>query len=242
MRQQVRILGVPIDIITEEETFQKLVSFLDAEGEALKKIYTPNPEIVMVAQQDPELLKALEDADLVLPDGIGLLIASKLKGFGLKERVTGIDTMDKLLTYCGEQGKSIFLLGGKPGTAEIACKNMGNKYRGLKIAGFHHGYFQEMDEVEIVEGINKAQPDVLFVCLGAPKQEKWVNKYKHQLHCRLAMGVGGSVDIYAGTAKRAPVIFQKTGLEWFYRLAKEPWRIKRMMALPKFLIDVLRKQ
>ncbi|AOY74831.1 WecB/TagA/CpsF family glycosyltransferase [Clostridium formicaceticum] len=240
MRNQVKILGVPIDQITEEEAFYRLTSFL--EGSTVKKVYTPNPEIIMMAQQDEALFRVLEEADLVLPDGIGLIIASKIKGLGLKERVTGIDTMDKLLTYCGEKGKSIFLLGGKPGTAALACENMKKQYKGIKIAGFYHGYFQGKDEPEIIEEINQANPDILFVCLGAPKQEKWIYKYQHQLNCKLAMGVGGSVDIYAGTAKRAPILFQKLGLEWFYRLAKEPWRIKRMMALPKFLIRVTLKE
>lgn len=240
MRKQVKILGVPIDMISQEEAFQRLISFL--EESSIRKIYTPNPEIVMLAQTDEGLLKVIEGADLVLPDGIGLLIASKLKGLGLKERVTGIDTMDKLLKYCGEKGKSIYLFGGKPGTAEIACKNMEERYRGIKIAGLHHGYFKEIDEKDIIADINTAAPDILFVCLGAPKQEKWIDQYQNQLNCKIAMGVGGSVDIYAGTAKRAPVIFQKVGLEWFYRLMKEPWRIKRMMALPKFLIQVVLKQ
>ncbi|SNS09424.1 N-acetylmannosaminyltransferase [Anaerovirgula multivorans] len=240
MRKQVRILGVPIDMISQEEAFQKLVLFL--EGSSIKKIYTPNPEIVMLAQEDQRLLKVIEGADLVLPDGIGLLIASKIKGLGLKERVTGVDTMDRLLNYCGDKKRSIYLLGGKPGTAEIACKNIEQQYPGIKIAGLHHGYFQEADENEIIADINAAAPDLLFVCLGAPKQEKWIDRYQDQLNCKIAMGVGGSVDIYAGTAKRAPVIFQKVGLEWFYRLMKEPWRMKRMMVLPKFLIQVIVKQ
>lgn len=240
MRKQVRILGVPIDMISQEEAFQKLVLFL--EGSSIKKIYTPNPEIVMLAQEDQRLLKVIEGADLVLPDGIGLLIASKIKGLGLKERVTGVDTMDRLLSYCGDKKRSIYLLGGKPGTAEIACKNIEQKYPGIKIAGLHHGYFQEVNENEIIADINAAAPDLLFVCLGAPKQEKWIDRYQDQLNCKIAMGVGGSVDIYAGTTKRAPVIFQKVGLEWFYRLMKEPWRMKRMMVLPKFLIQVIVKQ
>ncbi|AKL96758.1 N-acetylmannosaminyltransferase TagA [Clostridium aceticum] len=240
MRNQVKILGVPIDQITAQEAFQQLTVFL--EGDTLKKVYTPNPEIIMVAQQDQRLLNVLQEADLVLPDGIGLIIASKIKGLGLKERVTGIDTMDKLLTYCGEKQKSIFLMGGKPGIAALACETMKKQYRGIKIAGFHHGYFQETDEPQIIEEINQVAPDVLFVCLGAPKQEKWIHKYRDQLNCKLAMGVGGSVDIYAGTAKRAPLFFQRLGLEWFYRLIKEPWRAKRMAALPKFLVRVTLKQ
>lgn len=240
MNEKVKILGVPIDNIDREGVLLKLVGFL--EGESLKKVYTPNPEIVMLAQQDQELYRILHEADLVLPDGIGLIIASKLKKLGLQQRITGIDTMDSLLQYCGQKGKSVFIVGGKPGTAEIACKNIERKYSGIKIAGFHHGYFKEKDEAGILDKINSGNTDILFVCLGAPKQEKWIDKYKNHLNCKIAMGVGGSVDIYAGTAKRAPVLFQKLGLEWFYRLAKEPWRAKRMAVLPQFLIRFIIKQ
>lgn len=239
MRKRVRILGTYIDLISKEEAFIKLRGFLNQSS--MKIVYTPNPEIVMLAQEDKDLMQAIEGADLVLPDGIGLLIASKIKGLGLKERITGIDTMDKLLAYCGEEGKSIFLFGGKPGIAQIACENIEGKYQGIKIAGFHHGYFQEEDEKDIVTLINSRRPDILFVCLGAPKQEKWIYQHREELDCSLAMGVGGSVDIYGGKAKRAPKIFQRLGLEWFYRLLKEPWRIKRMTVLPHFLIRVIIK-
>ena len=237
MRKQVEILKVPIDDVSNVEAMERLKIFLEEPN--LKKVYTPNPEIVMLAQDDTELLRIIQEADLVLADGIGLLIASKIKGLGLKERVTGIDTMEQLLIYSAEKGKSIYLLGGKPGVAEIACKNIEEKYKGIKIAGFHHGYFQDKDEKEIIDNINRSKPDILFIALGAPKQEKWIDKYKNILECRLVMGVGGGVDIYAGTAKRAPLIFRKLGLEWFYRLIKEPWRIKRMMNLPKFLIKII---
>lgn len=240
MREQVRILGVPIDKISKEDAFNKLREFL--EGNSIKKVYTPNPEIVMLAQEDNTLFRAVEEADLVLPDGIGLLLASKVKDLGLSERVTGVDTMEKLLTYCSEMEKSIYLFGGKPATVELAASNIKEKFNGLKIGGYHHGYFDESDNPVIIADINKAKPDILFVCLGAPKQEKWIHKYHQQLECKLAMGVGGSIDIYAGTVKRAPIAFQKMGLEWFYRLMKEPWRIKRMMVLPKFLVNVIIKQ
>jgi len=235
MRKQESILGVKFDIVTESEALNKLIEFLDGDS-SLKKVYTPNPEIVMLAQDDNELFRIVNEADLVLADGIGVIIASKIKGLELKDRVTGVDTMDKLLEYCGQKGKSIFIFGGKPGVAEIACENIEKKYKGIKIAGHYHGYVSENDEDEIINKINKTKADILFVCLGAPKQEKWIDKNKNKLKCSLAMGVGGSVDVYAGVAKRAPVAFQKLGLEWFYRLLKEPWRFKRMLVLPKFLI------
>ncbi|QUH18742.1 WecB/TagA/CpsF family glycosyltransferase [Alkaliphilus sp. B6464] len=238
MRKQESILGVKFDIVNEDEALEKLMNFLE-EDSSLKKVYTPNPEIVMLAQDDKELFRILSEADLVLADGIGVILASKIKGLELKDRVTGVDTMDKLLKYCGQKGKSIFIFGSKPGIAELACKNIEKKYEGIKIAGYHHGYFSENDEDEIINKINGVNPDVLFVCLGAPKQEKWIDKNKDRLNCSLAMGVGGSVDVYAGVAKRAPIAFQKLGLEWFYRLLKEPWRFKRMLVLPKFLIKFI---
>ena len=238
MRKQESILGVKFDIVNEDEALEKLINFLE-EDSSLKKVYTPNPEIVMLAQEDKELFKILSEADLVLADGIGVIIASKIRGLELKNRVTGVDTMDRLLKYCGQTGKSIFIFGGKPGIAEIACENIEKKYEGVKIAGYHHGYVTDNDQDEIINKINGANPDVLFVCLGAPKQEKWIDKNKDRLNCSLAMGVGGSVDVYAGVAKRAPIAFQKLGLEWFYRLLKEPWRFKRMLILPKFLIKFI---
>lgn len=238
MRKQESILGVKFDIVNEDAALEKLVEFVE-EGSSLKKVYTPNPEIVMLAQDDKELFRILSEADLVLADGIGVIIASKIKGLELKDRVTGVDTMDRLLKYCGQTGKSIFIFGGKPGIAEIACKNIESQYKGVKIAGYHHGYITDNDQDEIINKINGVKPDVLFVCLGAPKQEKWIDKNKDRLNCSLAMGVGGSVDVYAGVAKRAPIAFQKLGLEWFYRLLKEPWRFKRMLVLPKFLIKFI---
>ncbi len=237
MRRQIRILGIPIDSISRQKAMEKLKLFLDSPS--IHTVFTPNPEIVMLAQEDMGLKRAIEDADLVLPDGIGLIIASKLKGLGLKERITGIDTMATLLDYCGKKEKSIFILGGKPGRAEKACQNIEVKYPGIKIAGFKHGYYQEDEEAELLNYINSKGADILFVCLGAPKQEKWIHQHRDKLNCRLAMGVGGSVDIYSGQVKRAPKVFQKLGLEWFYRLIKEPWRIGRMLLLPKFLIQVI---
>ncbi|QUH25667.1 WecB/TagA/CpsF family glycosyltransferase [Serpentinicella alkaliphila] len=238
MKKQVDILGVPVDMVSRSEAIEEIKKLIETPG--LSSVFTPNPEMIMLAQEDEEFLSILKNADLVLPDGIGLLIASKIKGLGLTERVTGIDTMNSLLEYCGRESKTIYLLGGKPGVPDLACKNIENRFTGIKIGGFHDGYFTKDEESGIVNEINSINPDILFVCLGAPKQEKWISQYKHLLKCNLAMGVGGSVDIYAGTAKRAPKIFQKLGMEWFYRLAKEPWRYKRMMSLPRFILKILK--
>lgn len=239
MRDTQSILGINFDVVNEKEALNKLIDFIN-EDSKLKKVYTPNPEIVMLAQDDKDLYRILEEADLVLADGIGVIIASKIKGLKLKDRVTGVDTMDKLLGYCGQNGKSIFIFGGKPGVAKVACQNIEKKYKGIKIAGYNHGYIKDKNEEDaLIDKINDTKPDVLFVCLGAPRQEKWIDKNKDRLNCSIAMGVGGSVDVYAGVVKRAPVVFQNLGLEWFYRLVKEPWRFKRMLILPKFLIKFI---
>lgn len=237
MIKRIEIMGVPIDAVDMTEAEAHASAFF--EQESLRVIYTPNTEIVMAAQQDKILLDAIKAADLVIPDGIGLIYASRILKKGLKERVTGVDLMGRILSYCNQQEKSIYILGGKPGVAQQACVNIRARFPHLKIAGFRNGYFQEDETDQIIKEVNQSCADILFVGLGAPKQEKWIYQHRKALETKIAMGVGGGVDIWAGTVKRAPVIYQKLGLEWFYRLLKEPWRYKRMMSLPKFMIKVL---
>lgn len=227
------IMDVPVHPVTNDEIIDRLKDMM--EEPKIHSIMTPNPEMVMLANKHPELMMALTNADLVLPDGIGLIIASKMKKIGLKERVTGIDTMAKVLQICHENHMRIFLLGGKPGRAEKAISNMLEKYSGIEAAGCHHGYYNDDENDKVVSLINEYQPHVLFVCLGSPRQEVWIHKNSDQLNCRITMGVGGSVDVYAGEVKRAPAIYQQLGIEWFYRLIQEPTRIRRMSVLPLFL-------
>lgn len=240
MRRTTKIYGVPIDIVNLEGAFEYFKQLLDRAGFSF--ICTPNTEIVMSARDDDELKNVLKTSDMNIPDGIGLIIASKLHKLGLIERVTGIDLMGEIFEFCDYSRKSIYILGGKPGVAERAVENIKEKYLNIDIKGYRDGYFNEEDEDKIIDKINDISPDVLFVCLGSPKQEKWIYKHRRNLKVKVAMGVGGSVDIWAGTAKRAPRIFIILGLEWLYRLIKEPWRIKRMMNLPKFMIQVLRSK
>ncbi len=237
MRDTTKIFGSPIDIVSLEGAFERFKYLL--EENRFSMIFTPNTEIIMVAKRDIELKDVLIASDMNIPDGIGLVIASKLHNLGIPERVTGVDMMDKILNFCNCTKKSIYILGGKPGVAEAAIDNMSSQYPNIEIKGFHHGYFKSEDEMKVVDKINEKKPDVLFVSLGAPRQEKWIYKHRKILNTKIAMGVGGSIDIWAGTAKRAPKIFQSLGLEWFYRLLKEPWRAKRMMSLPQFLIQVI---
>lgn len=237
MSKTANILGVPIDIVNYEGAFDIFKDLLHKENCSM--IVTPNSEIVMNASKDENLKNIIKESDLCIPDGIGLIYASKIHNLGLTERVTGVDFMYKILKYCNDEKKSIYILGGKPKVAEMACKNIKNKFSSIDIKGFGDGYFKSEDEINIIENINRLKPDILFVALGAPRQEMWIHKYKTKLNVKVAMGVGGSVDIWAGTVKRAPQIYQRLGIEWFYRLIKEPWRYKRMLALPKFMIKVL---
>lgn len=233
----VKIFGVKFDNVTADEASRRFLTMI--ESDRLKTIYTPNTEMIMKAQQDPDFKAILNEGDLVVPDGIGVVIASKIHQLGLSERVPGIELMAMILEYCNRTGKSIYLFGGRPGVAELASSKIKSTYPNLKIAGYRDGFFKNSDEFAILNGINEKKPDVLFVALGAPKQEKWIHSNKKILNTRVAMGVGGSLDVWAGTAKRAPVIFQKLGLEWFYRLLTQPTRVMRMMSLPKFMIKVL---
>lgn len=233
----IKILGVRVDKVNTAEAYNRFLQLMD--GETLSMIFTPNTEIVMMAQQDHELRSILREADLVVPDGIGLVYASKLHHLGLDERVTGIDLMERILRYCHTTRKSIYILGGKPGVAERATEAILKAYPGLVSKGFQDGYFKPDQELKIIDRINELKPDLLFVAMGAPRQEKWIYKHRKILNARVAMGVGGSVDVWAGTSKRAPLFYQKANLEWLYRLIKNPSRIGRMMALPKFMVKVM---
>lgn len=235
--KSIKILGVKIHQVTNETAYNRFLHLM--EQPELSMIVTPNTEIVMMAQEDAALKEILQDAELVIPDGIGLVYASKIHQLGLTERVTGIDTMDKMLKYCNNNKKSIYLFGGKPGVAEKASEKMKEAYPHLTIKGIRDGYFSKEEEDKIIDHINEVKPDILFVALGAPKQEKWIYANRKLLNAKVAMGVGGAFDVWSGVAKRAPKIFQDLHLEWFYRLLKEPSRIGRMMSLPKFMIKVL---
>lgn len=235
--EAVRIFGVRFDNVTASEAKRRFIAMMESGG--LKTIYTPNTEIIMKAQDDPTFKQVLNEGDLVIPDGIGVVLASKIHHLGLSERVPGIELMGLMLEFCNRAGKSIYLFGGAPGIAEMASEKILSTYPNLKIVGIRDGYFKEEDVWSILDDINEKKPDILFVALGAPKQEKWIHQHKKTLNAKVAMGVGGALDVWSGTVKRAPVIYQKLGLEWFYRLLKQPSRIGRMMSLPKFMIKVI---
>lgn len=200
-------------------------------------VFTPNSEIVQNCIDEPELYGIINSAEVTIPDGIGVIKASKILGTPLKERIPGVELGERLIRESNYHGAKIFILGGKPGVAETASEKLREKYPNVEICGVHDGYFKkEGEECDLViDEIKKSAADILFVCLGAPVQEKWINANRSRLeNVRILLGLGGSVDAYAGTVKRAPEFFCNHGLEWFYRLVCQPSRIGRMMKLPKF--------
>lgn len=233
------ILGVPVHQVTKKQAIERIMQFMKQEG--CHKVYTPNPEIIMAARRDPELKKALKEADLVVPDGIGVVIASKFTKNKLSERVPGYDLVQKLFRGMEKKQGTVYFLGSAPGVAHKAADKMQEKYPGLRILGVRNGYFNKEEEKKIVRQINDAKPDLLLVGLGAPKQEKWVHKYYKDLQVKVCIGVGGSFDVMSGKVKRAPILFQKIGLEWFYRLIIQPTRWKRMLQLPLFMYIVIQE-
>ncbi len=239
-RKTVEILGVNVDSITFKEALKKAENLVKTEGVSM--IFTPNPEIIMCAKNDDEMRNILNSADICTADGIGVVYGSKILGTPVPERVAGFDLVCALLGKLAKSGEGVFLFGAKPGVAEVAKAKMEEKYPGICVAGCHHGYFGPEDEADIVQKINSSGAKLLLVCLGAPKQEKWIAKHKAELTVNLCMGVGGTLDVFAGTAKRAPKLFIKLNLEWAYRILKNPSRIGRFAALPKFVIEVLKNK
>ncbi len=195
-------------------------------------ICTPNPEIVMAAQKDPAFRDLLNRAELCLPDGVGVVIASKLLGKPLPERVAGYDFIHELFP----RGFSFYLLGAKPGVAERAANNLRARYKGINILGTHDGYFK--DDAPIVAEIKALRPDVLVVCMASVRQEKWAVKYRDEIDFGVAVGLGGTLDGIAGDVKRAPVWMQRIGCEWLYRVLIQPARILRLAVMPVFLYKV----
>lgn len=208
-------------------------------------VFTPNAEIAELAAENKEIQALLNRADILLPDGAGVVLASKILKKPLKEKVAGVDFGENILALAAKRGHTVYFLGGKPTVAEMAAANMRIKYPSLSVVGAHDGYFQKdgTENDALIDAINESGADILFVCLGAPAQEKWIDKNKKSLtHAKLLMGLGGSLDVYAGVAKRAPKIFIKAHLEWFYRLLKEPRRIGRMMKLPKYILGTIKEK
>lgn len=232
---RINILGVEFDNLTLSEAVENGSSLLDQPG--CHYVVTPNPEMVTTARQDADFRRILNGADLVLPDGIGVIHAARILGHPLKERCPGIDFAAGILSKLAVRQGRLFLLGAKPGVAVAAAQNLKQRYPGLRVCGTHDGYFQ--DSAEVVREIRESAADVVFVCLGFPKQERWMAQFGPETGAKLMAGLGGSLDVFAGVVQRAPESWQKLGLEWLYRLTKEPARVGRMAKLPLFLVSAL---
>ena len=236
MSSRIEILSIPIWNVTMDET-RDFVFQCIAEGKP-GFIATANAEMVMKAQTDVELARILQQADMVIPDGAGVLWAAEQQGKKFKERVTGFDLAYRLLQEAAEKQTSVYLFGGAEGVASQAVENCEVKFGKLNIAGIHSGFFTSAEEQDIIADIRRSQTKILLVALGVPKQEKWIYEHLHEPGQCMCIGVGGTFDVLAGKAGRAPGWMQRNRLEWLYRLFKEPTRFKRMLALPKFVAAV----
>ncbi len=234
MPEKIDIHGVRLDNVTMDEALDQVLEMLN--GSTAQKIFTPNAEIIMQAQRDDGLKELLNKADLLVADGAGVVLASKILGRRLKEKVSGVDLVKRILINTDRRITSFYIFGGKPGVSEQASINILSEFPRANIVGFRNGYFSEEESPEIIHQINASKAEILLVGLGVPKQEKWINEHIHELKCKVVMGVGGTIDVLAGTASLAPEFMRKAGLEWLFRLIKEPYRYKRMMDLPRFMI------
>lgn len=254
-RPRVDILGVGVDCLAAGEAVQRLTSWWEAgasggndgpggwhDRQRCHQVVTLNPEMLMAARRDPELRRILAGSSLVVADGIGVVWASRLLGRPLPERIAGIDLVTAAIGRAAKDGRTLYLLGGEPGIAQKAAERLRQRFPGLRVIGTRHGYFSEAEEGEVIREISEAAPDLLLVGLGTPKQERWIHQHREQLGARVAVGVGGALDVFAGKVQRAPLVWQKLGLEWAYRLIQEPRRYRRMMALPRFVLQVLKEK
>ena len=237
MQSTVTVLDIPIAAVTMKQAVAAVEDFITAKKTHL--IATANAEMIMMAQQDGELASILKQADLVVPDGAGVVWASRYLGHPVPERVAGYDLSQQLLQQAAQKGYRVYFFGAAPGIAVQAQAVAVARYPGLHIVGVRDGYFSVQEEDEIIAEIKASQSDILLVALGVPKQEKWLAKNLHRLATPVAMGVGGTFDVMAGVVERAPLWMQQASLEWLYRLLQQPQRFLRMLALPQFVLRVL---
>ena len=232
----VRIVGVRVDNTGFDEAVELATSYL--RGDRLRMIVTADASTVVIAQRDPEFREIVNSADLVTADSTGILWAAKKLGHPFEERVAGIDLSWKLCDVCAREGHRVFLLGAAPGVAERAAENLARRHPGLLIAGTRHGFFDS--DGEVVDAVNASGADMLLVALGIPKQEKWIDRNRSRLNVRLAIGVGGSFDVFAGNVRRAPSWMRAHGLEWVHRVLMDPRKIRKVARIPRFMWLVTR--
>lgn len=230
----IRILGVRVDEYDMQQSLDLIGAFVAQSGDELKQVVTINPEGVWLAQGDGELKRIIDDAALVTPDGNGVLWAARQLGTPIKERVAGIELLENICRRGAEEGWRIYLLGAKPGVADVAAQKLQEKYPGLQIVGCDNGYFRDREE-QAVSCVREAKADVLFAALGMPYQEHWLYDHRRELGCKVAVGVGGSFDVLAGLVRRAPGLWQRLKLEWLWRLLSDPKRWRRYLVIPRYM-------
>ncbi|MBQ9976463.1 MAG: WecB/TagA/CpsF family glycosyltransferase [Clostridia bacterium] len=240
---KIDIRGVAFDNVTMDEAVEICEGFVRDGRQGV--VFTPNSEIVQMTLEDEDFGRLVNSADLIIPDGAGVVLASKILKKKLRGKVAGVELAEKLVSRSGESGVKFFFYGSSPtaaegrAVAEVAREKLLEKYPDAQIVGTNHGFVKEDGMDALVDKINESGADALFVCLGVPRQEKWICANRHRLNPKIIIGLGGSLDVFAGTVQRAPKIFIKLNLEWFYRLLKEPKRLGRMMKIPKFLISTV---
>ncbi|GFZ89020.1 N-acetylmannosaminyltransferase [Paenibacillus marchantiophytorum] len=239
MHSSSQIMGIPVPKITMQNTVDLIDQVITVKQAELFHVVTLNPEITMSCQHDTRLRAVIDEAGHLTADGAGIVMVSRLKGNPLPERVTGCDLLIHLLERGTQRNWSVYLLGADERTSEKAQEVISKKYPNVSVVGRQHGFFEQKDEPRIVAEIAALSPDILVVALGAPKAEFWIHKYKNTLNAKVAMGVGGSLDVIAGTVKRAPAIWQKLNIEWLYRLINQPSRWRRQLILPRFAVRAL---
>ena len=246
-RDRVEILGILVDRVDLAGAAARVRGFIEARRTGLgpggRLVVTPNPEMIQAARRDPALAELINRADLAVPDGTGVVAASRLLGDPLPARVAGYDLLLELLRLADEGRWRVFLLGTHPETVAEAARRVARDHPGLELTGFHHGYFSPDEVPALVERIRAARPDLLVAALGSPKQERWLAENLGATGATVGLGVGGSLDVLAGRVRRAPTAFQRLHVEWLYRLIREPRRVRRILgALPGFAWAVLVKR
>ena len=239
MRNKVRILGIDVDNIDVDEAGIITKELIENSNKSCKVIVAPNTEFIMMAQKDEEFYNILRGADLATPDSVGVMIGGKLQKKPFKQRIPGQMYFRKVLEVGEKEGWTFYLLGGKGDVPALAAENVKKIYPNLKIVGYHEGFFENDSEEDVIKEINELKPNVLFVAMGAPIQEKWIANHKHELKVDVAAGQGGTFDYEAGRIQRAPVVFQKLGIEWLWRLILQPSRFFRMIVLPIYLMKIV---
>lgn len=234
------MLGLPVDVVDMDEAVRRIEGFI-AEGTP-HVVVTADSSGMVTAQTDDAFREIVMSADLVTPDSNGVVWAMRRAGAEVSGRVTGVDLVDRLCARSADKGYRVYFLGAAPGVAEMAAEKMRLRYPGCRIVGARHGYFPADSDLVVAQEVAESEPDILFVAMGIPRQEKFIQATKDVIRAKVAMGVGGSFDVFSGQVKRAPVVIQKLKLEWLWRTLLNPKKIAKAKALPVFAWKVLRSK